>query len=117
MVALRNQDTGVYSVLWQTRVDLFRDIESSLDEDLGSVGTNVLALRWMAYLDAASGGDPSVKAGLMQAWADRPNWSATIRWMEEGLSMMNTERFDRAADFIDKAVAEMAAGQNASGNC
>jgi hypothetical protein len=106
MVALRNQET--FSILWQTRVDLFRDIESSLHENPDTVGTKALALRWIAFLDAASGGDPGVKSGLMQAWADRPNWSATIRWMEEGLSMMATERFEKAADFIDKAVAEIA---------
>ena len=38
-------------------------------------------------------------------WADRPNWTATRRWLEEGLSMVTGERFDKAADFIDKAVA------------
>src|SRR5262245_6367506 len=36
MQSLRNRDSGAYSVLWQMRVDLFRDIESCLDEDPGS---------------------------------------------------------------------------------
>ena len=64
-----------------------------------------LSVRWRAYLDAASGGDPEVKAGLIKVWADRKNWSATVRYLEEVLSAVTDERFDNAADFIDKAVA------------
>jgi hypothetical protein len=52
-------------------------------------------------------GDPDAKAGLKKSWADRRNWSATVRWREEGISMMTTERFEKAADFIDKAVARL----------
>ena len=43
-------------------------------------------------------------------WADRPHWTATVRWVEEGLSMVIGERFENAAAFIDKAVASNANG-------
>lgn len=107
-IETRNQSPKDYSALWQARVDLFRDIESSLGEDPAGEKAGALARRWMAHMDALSGGDPEVKAGLMKTWADRPNWTATLRWREEGLCMMSTERFDKAADFLDRAVAARA---------
>ena len=61
-------------------------------------------------MDDKSGGNPGVKAGLMKQWADRPHWPATLRWQMVGLSMMSDERFDKAADFIDAAVAADARG-------
>ena len=99
------KDPARISAIWQSRVDLFREIESSLREDPASEKVKALAVRWRAYLDVASGGDPGVKAGLMNVWADRKNWTATLRWLEETLSMVTAERFDTAADFLDKAVA------------
>jgi hypothetical protein len=38
-------------------------------------------------------------------WADRQNWTATVRWLEEGFSMVTGDRFDKAPEFIDKAMA------------
>ena len=64
----------------------------------------------MAQMDQTSGGDPGVEAGLMKKWADRPQWPATLRWGMVGLSTMSDERFDKAADFIDAAVAADARG-------
>ncbi|HEV3333149.1 MAG TPA: MerR family transcriptional regulator [Bryobacteraceae bacterium] len=93
------------SAQWQARVDFFRDVESSLEEDPAGEKGRSLAMRWIRQLDEASAGDPDVKAGLMKSWADRRNWSATVRWREEGISMMTTERFEKAADFLDQAVA------------
>lgn len=105
LVAIRNPAAQDYSVMWQARVDLFRDIESALGEDPAGEKGQALAARWAALMDAASGGDLGVKAGLIKAWADRRNWPATLRWLEEGLSMMSDNRFETAAGFIDKAVA------------
>jgi DNA-binding transcriptional MerR regulator len=99
------KDPGQFSVMWQSRVDLFREIESFLDENPAGEKAREIAARWMAHLDAASGGDPEVKAGLLKTWADRPNWTATLRWREEGLCMVTGERFDNAANFLDEAVA------------
>jgi len=97
-------DTARISAIWQSRVDLFREVESFLGQDPANEKVKALAVRWRAYLDTASGGDPGVKAGLMNVWADRKNWTATLRWLEETVSMVTGERFDTAADFLDKAV-------------
>ncbi|HUI81065.1 MAG TPA: MerR family transcriptional regulator [Bryobacteraceae bacterium] len=94
-----------YTPFWQARVDLFRDVASSLGEDPAGEKARSLAARWLAQLDQASYGDAAVKAGLIEEWKDRRNWSATVRWREEGLAMMNTDQFERVADFIDRVVA------------
>jgi DNA-binding transcriptional MerR regulator len=99
------KDTSQFSVVWQSRVDLFREIELSLDGVPAAEQLKAIAERWMVHLDTASGGDPGVKAGLMNTWADRRNWTATVRWLEEGLSMVTGDRFDQAAEFIDRAMA------------
>src|SRR5262245_8538626 len=99
------RDPARFSAMWQSRVDLFREVESALSADPATEKMTALVARWRAYLEAASGGDPGVKAGVMKVWADRKNWTATLRWLEEALSMVTGERFDIAADFIDKAVA------------
>ena len=46
-----------------------------------------------------------MRAGLLNCWANRAKWSAVVRWYMEGLAMMNSECFDRAADFLDAACA------------
>ena len=55
-------------------------------------------------MDTASGGNPELREGLRKEWADRQNWTATVRHLEEALSMMTGERFDKVAAFIDKVV-------------
>lgn len=79
----------------------FREAESYLGEDPDSEKAQALAVRWTAHIDAASGGNPEVRAGLRKAWGDRQNWTATVRYLEEGLSMMTGERFDKVSAFID----------------
>jgi MerR family transcriptional regulator, thiopeptide resistance regulator len=96
-------DTMARSSFWQERLDLFCDLEASLGEDPAGAKGQALAARWQGQLAKESDGDPEVKAGLMNAWADRRNWTATVRWYMEGLAMMNSERFERAADFLDAA--------------
>jgi uncharacterized damage-inducible protein DinB len=91
--------------MWQARVDLFRDIEKALDEDPASEIAQALAARWRAQQDEASGGDSEIKEALLQGWANRGHWPASMRWQVEGLHMMAFERFEKAADFLDRAVA------------
>src|SRR5262249_22337747 len=93
------------SAIWQSRVDLFREVESFLGKDPANETVKAIAVRWVAYLDTASDGDPGVKAGLMNVWADRKNWTATLRWLEEAVSMVTGERFDTAADFLDRVLS------------
>ena len=39
----------------------------------------------------------------IRAVLERTKLALPLRWYMEGLAMMNTERFDRAADFLDDA--------------
>ena len=90
--------------MWQTCLDLFHDIDNDFGEDpAGEIG-QALAARWMALVDSSSGGDPEVKIGLLKAWADRRHWTATLRWIEEGLCRLPFERILAAADFLDRAL-------------
>ena len=84
---------------------MFRELESLLGKDPSSEMARAFAARWAQHFETASDGDPEVKLGLMRAWADRKNWTATVRWIEEGLCMTAGARFDEAADYIDRAVA------------
>jgi uncharacterized damage-inducible protein DinB len=93
------------SAQWQARVDLFRDIEAALDEDpAGETGRKLVA-RWNEQLDFNSGGDPEIRAGLLAGWSHWRDWPGSIRWQVEALHMMSFERFEKAADFLDRAVA------------
>jgi DNA-binding transcriptional MerR regulator len=112
-VELRQRDTAEdpatvsrVSRFWQARVNLFRDVEATQNEDepAGEKG-QAFAQRWIAQMEDESFGDAEIKAGLIKAWADRQNWSATLRWQAEASYMTTAERFDKAADFIDKALA------------
>lgn len=98
-------NVGNFATTWQDRVDLFHDAEAALPDGPESERGREVAARWSAFLDAISDGDPEVKAGLIETWADRRNWAATLRWREEALSRMAGERFDKVAEFTDKAVA------------
>jgi hypothetical protein len=97
VVALRKRN-GLMPATWQAHVDVFSAAEESLGEDPAGEQGRRLAREWMALRDADSGGDATVKAGLVNCWADRRNWSAVVRWMEEGVHMMSGERFDKVAE-------------------
>jgi DNA-binding transcriptional MerR regulator len=88
---------------WQARVDLFRAAEEALADGPASARGQRLASQWRAVIEQDSDGDASVKAGLERCWADRRNWSAVVRWREEGIHMMSGERFERVADFLERA--------------
>lgn len=110
--SLRNRSPEEVSRSWQARVDLFRDVEAALGADPACDTAQALATRWRSLVDEASGADPEVKAGLIKMWADRHHWSSTLRWQIEGLHMMGSERFEKAADFIHAAVAVRVRGRD-----
>ena len=101
----KEQSVSDHSRMWQARVDLFRDIEKALGEDPAGETGQALVARWKAQLDEASGGDPEIKAALLRGWSNRKNWPPSVRWQVEALHMMSFERFERCADFLDRAVA------------
>jgi len=104
-LAVWDRSDEAYSRMWQARVDLFREIEAVIDEDPSSERAQALGARWTSLMHELAGRDPDVMSGLMSAWADRRHWPATLRWQTEGLHMLSAERFERAAAFIDAALA------------
>jgi thioredoxin 1 len=102
---LHTQDPMVSSRRWQARVDLFRDIEAALGEDPAGERGQALAARYRALVEDFTNGDPEVKAGLGKMWADRHHWPRPLRWSIEALYSRVDERFDRCADFLDRALA------------
>ena len=92
-----------HSRVWQQSVDLCRDVQSALDEDPSSERAQALLKRWTAQIEERSGGDPEVRSGLVNMWADRRGWSGVLRWQMEGLHLTSYDRLMDAADFIDRA--------------
>jgi len=94
-----------HSRIWQARVDLFADIEKALLRDPAGEIAQALVARWRTQLDQASGGNAEIKAALLDGWANRRHWPPSVRWQAEALHMMSFERFEQAADFLDRAAA------------
>jgi len=101
---LRKRSAEEVSRKWQSRVNLFRDVERALGDDPAGERAQSLAARWVAQVDDSSSGNVEVREGLLRQWADRSRWSPLLRWRAEGLYMMSFDRFERAAQFIDDAV-------------
>jgi DNA-binding transcriptional MerR regulator len=59
--------------------DLFRDVEAALGEDPASERVQALAARWKKLVEAFTGRDRDISEGVGKAWADRENWSPTLR--------------------------------------
>ena len=104
LMKLRENETD-HSRMWQARVALFADIEKALPRDPAGEIAQAFVARWRAQLDEASGGDPEIKAALLHGWTNRRHWPPSVRWQVEALHMMSFERFERAADFLDRAAA------------
>ena len=94
-----------HSRQWQARVDLFADIEKALLRDPAGEIAQALVARWRAQLDEASGGDAEIRTALLRGWTNRKHWPPSVRWQVEALHMMSFERFERCADFLDRAAA------------
>jgi MerR family transcriptional regulator, thiopeptide resistance regulator len=56
--------------------DLFRDVEAAIAQGADPAGKQAQALgaRWKKLIEAFTGGDREVSAGLGRLYADRPNW-------------------------------------------
>jgi DNA-binding transcriptional MerR regulator len=104
LVEMRRKSGQLYTGTWQARVDLFEEAEAALGDDPAGARGQRLAARWRELLLTESAGDPAIRAGLVKWWADRANWAANLRWWTEGLHRMTGERFDCAADYLERAV-------------
>lgn len=105
VMELRKQSKEENTARWRERVELFREIEAALGEDPAGERAQALAARWRARLEAAMGGDAELLAKMRAGWAHRRQWPEENRWMVEYLNMMSFERFERCADFLDRALA------------
>ncbi len=59
--------------------DLIKEVEAAVGEDPASPGVQALASRWRKLIQAFTGGNPEVQAGLNKLYADRSNWPATMK--------------------------------------
>jgi DNA-binding transcriptional MerR regulator/uncharacterized damage-inducible protein DinB len=103
LIELQQRSVKDHSRLWQARADLFHDLEQALDEDPAGEIAQALVERWSSQLDEACGGDAEIKAALVHGWSKRREWPEQMRWQVERLHMMSFERFEKAADFLDRA--------------
>ena len=101
---ITRRDEGPESIsrAWQARVTLFRDIEAALESGDADRQAVALRARWDQQLESASSGDPEIHASLLKMWADRENWSASLRWQVEAIHFMPYDRIKRVADFLDR---------------
>jgi DNA-binding transcriptional MerR regulator len=59
--------------------DLFRDVEAALGEDPASERAQALAARWKELVEAFTGRDPQITAGLSKMYQDRSKWPASMQ--------------------------------------
>jgi DNA-binding transcriptional MerR regulator len=91
--------------IFRVRVELSHDIRASLTEDPGSEKAQALVARWLKLSDIESDGDPEIKDGIMKSMADRKNWPAWVKREVASRYQMSFADFNRAADFIERALA------------
>jgi DNA-binding transcriptional MerR regulator/uncharacterized damage-inducible protein DinB len=105
LMKLWDMSVADHSRRWQARVDLFFDLEKAALRDPAGEIAQALVARWRSQLEEVSGGDPEIKGALLHGWGNRRHWPASMRWQVEAMHSMSFERFERAADFLDRAVA------------
>jgi DNA-binding transcriptional MerR regulator len=58
---------------------LIKDVEAALGEDPASPKAQALAARWRKLIEAFTGGNPEVQAGLNKLYQDQANWPTTMK--------------------------------------
>jgi DNA-binding transcriptional MerR regulator len=58
---------------------LIKDVEAALGEDPASPRAQALAARWRKLIEAFTGGNPEVQAGLNKLYQDQANWPTTMK--------------------------------------
>jgi hypothetical protein len=81
-------------------MELFRDIQASLNEDPASVKAQALATRWTGLVDKLRGRDPAVKAGWRNMWNDRKHWPPLLQ------KSLGSFDLDRISNFIRTVMAQ-----------
>ena len=100
LMKLREQtDEGSRQQTGQAWIELFRDVDASLDEHPTSKAAQELATRWLKLVERSIGDDPGVRAGVRKAWQNRQDWPESI---QERLAEF---RMDKIGLFIQKTLA------------
>jgi DNA-binding transcriptional MerR regulator len=87
----------------EARIALFRAVEDSLGEDPGCPKGRELAGRWDSLLREETGGDPEVRASIVNAWTHRRHWPGGVQQYAAALYGMDYPTFDKVVDFLLKA--------------
>jgi len=80
-------------------IELFRDVDASLDEHPASKAAQELATRWMKLVEKSTGDDPGIKAGAHKAWQNRQAWPESLQ------EQFAEFRLEKIGLFIHKALA------------
>jgi len=83
--------------------DLFGDVEAALGEDPAGEIAQGLAARWKKLVEAFTGRDPQITAGLSKMHQDRPNWPAGMRQRMQPFSNKKVWEFIHKASAAGKA--------------
>jgi DNA-binding transcriptional MerR regulator len=83
--------------------DLFRDVEAALGEDPAGEKAQALAARWKKLVEAFTGRDPQITAGLSKMYQDRPNWPASMQQRMQPFSNKEVWEFIHKASAARKA--------------
>lgn len=105
LMDLRNISDAARTRQLSDRVQLFRDLEAALDEDPAGPVAQELVARRNEQLEQICGGDSKIVDLMLKGWAQRANWPESMRWRIEDIHQMSWDRFQRAADFLDRAIA------------
>jgi MerR family transcriptional regulator, thiopeptide resistance regulator len=84
-------------------LDLFRDVQAALEEDPAGEKAQALAARWKKLVEAFTGRDPQITAGLSKMHQDRPNWPASMRQRMQPFSNKKVWEFIQKASAARKA--------------
>jgi DNA-binding transcriptional MerR regulator len=100
LMKLREQaDAGSRQKTGQAWIELFRDVDASLDEHPASKAAQELATRWLKLVERSVGDDPGVRAGMRKAWQNRQEWPESMQEQLAGF------RMEKIGLFIHKAIA------------
>ncbi|MBV8733080.1 MAG: MerR family transcriptional regulator, partial [Acidobacteriia bacterium] len=88
---------------WKARAELFRELEEASGEDPAGERAQALVARWKEQLERVTGGDAEITQAMLNGWSHRKQWPESQRWRVERLHLMTWERFEKAADFLDRA--------------
>jgi len=83
--------------------DLFREVEAALGEGPASEKAQALAARWKKLVEAFTGRDPQITAGLKKMYQDRPNWPVNMQQRMQPFSNKQVWEFIQKAFAAGKA--------------